>query len=265
VEITSDQFSFPLQINVLQNEQLTSQQPLDNHKTKIDSLETYNDQIITLDNLASPGLFDFLSPISHQTIEPPLSSEIEVKIPKETPARSYTFDEIVDFPYTSNEVNVQANSLAVIETQVKVDSPVKDVKKFPQFIPSPRKVIRHSIHELFISFKQWVHYSKSHIYEKINFTVNYKRTKKGNFGQKNRDYFEDKYLDEDLSDDEIIDMMEVKERAHCSKKFIAAEAADPTIAPTWAAMVVILNCLIDGKEQSDERKRKILQIFNKYL
>jgi hypothetical protein len=229
-------------------------------------LEIYNEQnIILTDNLASPYLFNFLTPISQQIIKVPLSSEEEIKTPKETPARSYTFDEMVDFSDTSTAVNIQVNPLAVVETQVMVDSPVKDVKKFLEVISSRRKIIRHPIQELFINFKQWVHYSTSHPYEKINFTINFKRTKKGIFGQKNRDYFEDKYLDDDLSDDEINVKMEAKERAHCSKKFIAAEAADPRKAPTWAAMVVILNCLIDGKEQSNERKRKTLQIFNKYL
>jgi hypothetical protein len=95
VEIMPDQSLLPLQINALQNEQLIPQQPIDNLEIKIDSLETYNDQIITLDNLASPDLFSFLSPISQRIIEPPLPSEIEMKTPKETPIRSYTFDEMV--------------------------------------------------------------------------------------------------------------------------------------------------------------------------
>jgi hypothetical protein len=103
------------------------------------------------------------------------------------------------------------------------------------------------------------HYSKSHPYEKINFIVNYRRTKKGSFGQKSRGYFENKYIEDDLSEDMWCTKIIGKEKTHCSKIFIAMEAADPKIAPTWAAMTVILNCLIDGKEQSDERKRKTLQ------
>jgi hypothetical protein len=247
-EIIPDQFLPPLQISALHNEQLIFQQPFQEFKTENNSLELYNDQsVILTDNLASPELFNFLMPISQPTIDVSPSSEVEKNISKEIPARSYTFDEMVDFSYTNNTVNIQVNLLDVEETQVMVDSPVKDVKKFPEVSPSRRKVIRYPIQELFISFKQWGHYSKSHPYEKINYTINYKRTKKGSFGQKNRDYFEDKYLDDDLSDEEISVKMEAKERAQCSKKFIAAEAEDPTKAPTWAAMEVVLNSLIDEK------------------
>jgi hypothetical protein len=61
-----DQFLPPLQSKALRDEQSTPQQIFDDHNRDASSLETYSEQDISFDNFASPELFDFLSPISHQ-------------------------------------------------------------------------------------------------------------------------------------------------------------------------------------------------------
>jgi hypothetical protein len=163
VETTPDQFLFPLQISALHREQLILQQPLQEFENETNSLELYNDQsIILTDNLAAPELFNFLTPTFQPITEVPTLFEVEKHIIEKTPVKNYAFDEMVYFSYPGNAVNIQVNPLAVMETQIMFDLPIKDVKKFPEVNPNRRKVIQHPMQELLIDFKQWAHYSISH-------------------------------------------------------------------------------------------------------
>jgi hypothetical protein len=218
-----DQFLPPLQSEALQIERSTSQQTFNDHEKDASSLETYSEQNISLDNLASPDLFDFLSPISQQNFNTEVNmqtetlpeickpdvnviqtSSQEIFEPFAEVVNCFTFDDLADVPCYYNPlspIEVQApNEVIRLKEETIICNPtdkehvtfvepevgakfLRVKRKFPIISPNIRKIIRRRAQEWFTSFHQHAEYSISHPFEEIDYFVTFNRTKEGGFGK----------------------------------------------------------------------------------